>query len=120
MPRDILDIKERAKAIIERIDKGERAITSVVHLSEVANILERYLRPEELNMFFNSILYKENIMVCAVDRELYRVANELSLQHRIGLNDALASILMKREEVNEIYSFDTHFDKMEWIKRITD
>jgi len=119
IPKDIADIKQRAKAIVKRIDEGEPVLTSVVHLSEVANVLEPHLTPEDLNKYFNSILYRENISVCAVDHELYRLANEGFLVYGIGLNDAVASILMKKEGINEIYSFDTHFDKIAWIKRLT-
>jgi len=119
IPKDIADIKGRAKAIIKRIDEGEPVLTSVVHLSEVANVLEGHLTPEDLNTYFNSILYRENITVCAVDHGLYRIANESFPVYGIGLNDAAASILMKQEGVNEIYSFDTHFDKIAWIKRLT-
>lgn len=116
--KGIMDIKSRAKSIVKRVDEGEPVLTSVVHLSEVANVLEGHLKPEDLNEYFNSILYRENITVCAVDHELYRLANESFLIHGIGLNDALASILMKREGVNEIYSFDAHFDRIEWVKRL--
>jgi len=49
VPKDIVDIKSRAKAIMERVDGGEPVLTSVVHLSEVANVLEGYLRPGDLN-----------------------------------------------------------------------
>jgi len=118
-PKDIMEIKSRAKAIMNRVDEGEPVLTSVVHLSEVANVLEGYLRPEDLNEYFNSILYKENIAVSAVDHGLYRLANEGFLIIGVGLNDAVASILMKREGINEVYSFDAHFDKIDWVKRLT-
>jgi len=118
MPKNIVEIKSRAKAIMNRVDEGEPVLTSVVHLSEVANVLEGYLGPEDLNEYFNSILYKESIAVCAVDHELYRLANEGLPIYGIGLNDAVASILMKREGINEVYSFDAHFDKMDWVKRL--
>jgi len=119
IPRDIADIKNRAKAIMKRIDEGEPVLTSVVHLSEVANVLEGHLTPEDLNKYFNSILYKENITVCAVDHGLYRIANESFLVYGIGLNDAVASILMKQEGISDIYSFNIHFAKIVWIKRLT-
>ena len=119
VPKDIVDIKNGAKAIMKRVNEGEPVLTSVIHLSEVANVLEGYLRLEDLNEYLNSILYMENITLCAVDHELYRLANESFLIHRIGLNDAVASILMRRRETNEIYSFDTHFDKIDWVKRLT-
>lgn len=37
----------------------------------------------------------------------------------LGVNDALAIAYMKMHGINEIYSFDTDFDKLEGIKRIT-
>lgn len=119
VPRDIMDIKSRAKAIMKRVDEGEAVLTSVVHLSEVANVLEGYLRLEDLREYFNSVLYKENITVRAVDHELYRLANEGFIIHGIGLNDAVASIIMRRGGIEEIYSFDAHFDKIDWVKRLT-
>jgi len=118
-PKDIMDIKARAKAIVKRVDGGEPVLTSVVHLSEVANVLEEHLKPKELNEYFNSLLYRDNIVVRAVDDELYRSANDVFLTSGIGLNDAVASILMKREGIEEIYSFDGHFDKLNWVRRLT-
>lgn len=116
--KDTVDIKNKAKAIMKRVDEGEPVLTSGVHLSEVANALEGYLRPEDLNEYFNSILYKENITVCAVHQEPCRLANKSFLIYGIGLNDAIASILMKHEGINEVYSFDTHLDKIDWLKRL--
>lgn len=48
----------------------------------------------------------------------YEVCIEESRTYAIGVNDALASILMREERIDEIYSFDSDFDKVEWIKRV--
>jgi predicted nucleic acid-binding protein len=37
---NVKEIKERAKAILARVSDGERVVTTVVHLSEVANVTE--------------------------------------------------------------------------------
>ena len=37
---ETLERKERAKQILLKIEDGEEVVTTVVHLSEVANILE--------------------------------------------------------------------------------
>jgi len=116
---EIIDAKNRAKKIIERVEAGEPVLTSIIHLSEVANILEEYLRPETIHGYFNSILYKENITIRSVDRELYRLANEAAFTYSVGLNDAVALVLMRRERIGEIYSFDKHLDKIDFIKRLT-
>jgi hypothetical protein len=43
----LLWLKQAAKNIVARISKGEKVITSVVHFSEVYNVLEDYLPFEE-------------------------------------------------------------------------
>ncbi len=48
----------------------------------------------------------------------YIEALEIARDHIIGLNDALAVLLMKRYGIKEIYSYYSDFDKIEWIKRI--
>ncbi len=40
IPDKIKTWKKRAKRIIERINMGEEVATSIVHVSEIANILE--------------------------------------------------------------------------------
>ena len=42
-----VNIKEAAKKIVSRINEGEKVATSVVHFSEVCNILDDYLPFEE-------------------------------------------------------------------------
>ena len=32
--------------------------------------------------------------------------------------DAFNAFMLKRDEINEIYSYDKHFDRVDWIKRI--
>jgi len=39
---DVLELKENAKRILSRIEEGEEVVTTVVHLSEIANILESH------------------------------------------------------------------------------
>ena len=36
----------------------------------------------------------------------------------MGLSDAIAYLVMKKNEIGEIYSFDKDFDKLEGIKRV--
>jgi hypothetical protein len=45
-------------------------------------------------------------------------AIEVAQEASVGLNDALAYVLMKATDVKEIYSFDRHFDRFDDIKRI--
>ena len=48
---------------------------------------------------------------------LYRRALDIYATHRIDFEDALAIAHMERRGITEILSYDTHFDRIEGIKR---
>jgi hypothetical protein len=57
-------IKEAAKKIVSRINEGEKVSTSIVHFSEVCNILDDYLPIGEALLIEKGLLFRENILVC--------------------------------------------------------
>jgi len=111
-------IKKKAKEIIERVNKGERVITTVVHLSEVANIIEKSVPMTIISKLLKGILSMENIKVLDVSREDYLAATDAAPSQGLGINDALAVIKMRGTDVSEIYSFDRHFDGIEGVTRV--
>ncbi len=113
------EYKESAKRILLRVEEGEPVATTIVHVSEVANILEARLSLIDALSYVETILAKKNITVYGVDLDAYLEALRLARKHLIGVNDALAIVYMKMHGINEIYSFDTDFDKVKGIKRIT-
>ena len=112
-------IKEAAKAILKRIEGGEKAETTVVHLSEVANILESRTTLENSRQVLLAITSIEGLAVAPVTGEQYRGALRLSALLNLGINDALAYLIMGEGHVDEIYSFDKHYDNVPQVKRIT-
>ena len=56
-------IKEVSKKIVERIDGGEDVVTTIVHLSEVANILEDIAGTSFAAKFIRDVLLKKNVTV---------------------------------------------------------
>ena len=113
-------IKEAAKKIVTRINGGEEAVTSVVHFSEICNILEDYLPIDEALALEKGLLFLENILIKEVSEEGYLKALAIAEDQQIGANDALAYVLMKEEGINTIYSFDKDFDAFKDIERITE
>jgi predicted nucleic acid-binding protein len=112
-------LKKSAEEIVKRIDDGERVVTTVVHFSEVANMLEDSLPASEALKLEEALLLKKNLRILSVSKEDYISALGESEELRTGLNDALAHILMQREKLGEIYSFDAHLDLYGSIKRLT-
>ena len=113
-------IKEQSKAILERVEQGEDVALSVVHLSEVVNILESGRGLEVAQGFLAWVISSDNIEVYTVTVEEYEVALPLSQEYDISPNDALAVNQMRTNSLEEIYSQDKHFDGIENIKKVTD
>jgi predicted nucleic acid-binding protein len=113
------EIKQAAKNIVARISKGEKVVTSVVHFSEVCNVLEDHLPFEEANLLEKGLLYRENISICEVAQEDYVKAVSIAEKHNVGINDALAYVLMKQQAIQTIYSFDKDLDAFADIQRVT-
>ncbi len=111
--------KKAAQTILARLQNGEKVLTSVVHLSEVANIAEDKLPFDQQKRLFESIMLNNSIEVKAVDKQLYSLAVEYAMDHKIGVNDALAVVVMQKENIQEIYSFDSDFDVVSGIVRLT-
>lgn len=114
-----LEIKRRAKNIVKRVDdQAEEVITTVVHISEIANIIEAHLGLEESINLIGTLLALPNIQILDVKREDYEAATILAMKHKISINDVIAYLKMLENNINEIYSFDKHFQNLPGIKRI--
>ena len=113
-----LEIKQAAKNIVARISKGEKVITSVVHFSEVSNVLEDHLPLQEAILLEKGLLYRENVSICEVAQEDYIKAVSIAEEHDVGVNDALAYVLMKEKAIHTIYSFDKDLDAFTDIQRV--
>ena len=112
------EVKRAASAIVDRVEKGERVITSVVHLSEILNVVEAKLGLERALQLLENFLTMGNIEVLGVAREGYEEALLLASRYAISPNDGLAISLSRGKATKEIYSFDRHFDKAQDVVRI--
>jgi predicted nucleic acid-binding protein len=112
-------MKEQAKKIITDVSQGrEQTITTIVHVSEIVNILKHGMPPEKLTDVIRGLLMLDNITVQGVSKEAYFAANELGDDLKLETNDALAIDVMKSNNVTEIFTFDEDFDRVEGIIRI--
>jgi predicted nucleic acid-binding protein len=113
-------IKDAAKKIVTRINEGEETVTSVVHFSEICNVLEDHLPIQEACTLEKAVLLLETIAIQDVSEEHYLKALAIAEDLQIGANDALAYVLMKEEGINRIYSFDKDFNEFKDIRTITE
>ncbi|MFW6117232.1 MAG: type II toxin-antitoxin system VapC family toxin [Thermoproteota archaeon] len=105
------EIKEKAKAIVERVNKGEEVMTTTVHIGEIANLLEDFMPLQVSLEVTSSLLLKENIHTTQVSPRDCLSAIPLAEDYQVGVNDALAYLFMTQKGIQEIYSFDKDFDR---------
>jgi len=120
LERHEAEIKEGAKKILTRIEEGEEAVTTVVHVSEVANILESRMPPEGSWRVLSALASMRGLTLAGVTGDAYRAAIQASNILGVGVNDSLAYAAMMDGGVREIYSFDRHFDGLPEIRRVTE
>ena len=109
----VLKRKEIAKRILLRVEKGEEVVTTVVHLSEVANILEAKANLSTALKFVENMLLADNVRILSVSQEDYLKALLIAKEKNVSVNDALAYLKMKEIDVKEIYTFDNHFKNLD-------
>ena len=113
-----LRVKEESKGIVGRIEAGERVATSTVHISEVINVVESGLGLRESLGLLAWAISKENIEVYATAIGDYEGALPVARDKGVSANDALAYLLMRSHGLEEIYTFDGHFDQLKDITRL--
>ena len=118
VPNEIAEMKKAARAILRRINTSEKVYLSLIHLSEVANILEAVMPVNESRTIMRDLLYATTIVILEPTKGNYLDAIEVAGEASVGLNDGLAYVLMKTTGAKEIYSFDRHFDRFTDIQRI--
>lgn len=112
-------MKEQAKRIIADVSqRKEQVIMSVVHLSEIVNILKHGMPLEQLTSVIRGLFMLDNVTIHGVSRENYFAATELGDDLKLEANDALAVDIMRSNNVTEIYTFDEDFDHVEGIMRL--
>jgi predicted nucleic acid-binding protein len=111
-------MKEQARKIITDISEAkEQIITTIVHVSEIVNILKHGMPLEKLTEVIRGILMLDNVTIQGVSKEDYFIANELGNDLKLEANDALAIDIMKTNHITEILTFDEDFDHIEGITR---
>ncbi len=112
-------MKEQAKKIISNISQGkEDVVTTVVHVSEVVNILKHGLPLDQLTTIIRGLFMLDNVKIAGVSAQAYFAAIELGDDLKLEANDALAVDVMRASGLKEIYSFDEHFDQLEGVTRL--
>jgi len=112
-------MKEQAKKIISSVSQGkEQVMTTVVHISEIVNILKNGVTQDRLNHIILGLFMLDNMTIIGVNRDEYFAAAEIGEDLKLEPNDALAVDIMRQNGIAEIYSFDEHFNQIDGITKL--
>lgn len=112
-------MKDSAKDILSRVSEGkENVVTTVVHVSEAVNILKHGMPLEELVDMVLDLFTLNKISVLGISYREYLSAIELGRDLKLDPNDALAVLIMRLQDLTEIYSFDQDFERIKNIVRL--
>ncbi len=119
LPEKEKQMKDHAKKIISNVSQGkENVVMTVVQLSEIVNILKHGMPQDQLTVIVRGLFMLDNVTILSVTREAYLAAIELGDDLKLEPNDALAVDVMRTKNIEEIYSFDEHFDTIESVTRL--
>lgn len=107
----------QCKEILKRIDRGERAITSLISLAEICWWLERHGKADQIENEIRLITSILNLEIAPLVLEDFLLASKFVNEYGIDFNDCLALAVMKRLGIKGVYSNDQEFDKVRWLKR---
>jgi predicted nucleic acid-binding protein len=112
-------MKQQAKTIISNVSKGKEDIMiTVVHVSEAVNILKHGMPQDQLTTIIRGLFMLDNVKIMDVTKDAYFAAAELGEDLKFEPNDALAVDMMREYNIEEIYSFDQHFNNLDGITRL--
>ena len=106
-----------SRKILKRIEKKELAITSFISLMEVMWWCEKYLK-DKIKEVYDMIMSYKNLKIINIFSDMFDDALFFQVKYGLELNDCISLAVMVKSEIDEIYSNDTGFDKVEWAKRI--
>lgn len=113
------EMKTASQEIVSRVNDGEEdVVTTVVHLSEIVNILKRALSLDDLAHILTTFYSLDNMHIEGVSPQDYLGAVELMGELSLDANDALAVQVMRRGDIEHIYSFDRGFERVKGIQRM--
>jgi predicted nucleic acid-binding protein len=109
----------RALALLRRVEQGkEQVATSLLVVSETVFTLERFYKMPKLRVYeiVADVISMRNVQLPG--KSLCLDALELHATENVSFVDAYNSVDMQARGINEIYSWDTDFDRLPGVVRI--
>lgn len=120
LTNDPVDQAERAQAVFAMADRGEiQLYLPEIVIAEIVWVLRSFYGypAEEIAALLLDFISHEGL-VCR-DKPSILKALRLFADHIVDFADALVAVQMADQGIEEIYSFDQHFDRLASTTRLT-
>lgn len=110
---------DACEALFRKAIAGKEPLfTSDMVIAEIIWVLESYyeLEKHDIREKVEKILNTQNLS--CTNKEIIINALSLYVEKNIDYIDAYNAFLLNVHKINEIYSYDKHFDRVDWLKRI--
>lgn len=110
---------KKAEALVKEIISGKiEGYTSSLVIDELMWVLLKNNKGHLLEEVISSIYKIPNCTILPVSSEAPRIALEYMKKYKLKPRDALHLAVMKENDIKNIISDDTHFDRVKEIKRL--
>lgn len=119
LTNDVPDQAKQAEELLKKVEEGKEDIfLPDIILADIIWILEGYYKQtrEDIREWITAILSLQGLIFS--DKDMALNALDIYVNKQIDWSDAFTASQMLQREITEIYSFDTHFDRIEGIARI--
>jgi predicted nucleic-acid-binding protein len=116
------DVPEKADACEEifkkAVEKQETLFTTDLVIAEIVWVLESFyeLPKNEIQDKVEKILNTPNL-ICP-HKDLILSALILYSEKNIDYTDAYNALILKENGIEELYSYDKHYDRIDWLTRL--
>lgn len=111
---------QTAKRLLEKVEGGERSVTSTLVITQVCSYLKWKRRHSVIPLFLS--LLKRLTSLEKIETHMLDFEEARSIQLQLNLpwsmwDDIVIAAQMRRVNLKVIYSNDNDFDRIPWIKR---
>ena len=119
LTNDVPDQAKQAEELLKRVEAGtEEVFLPDIILADIIWILDGYYKQtrEDIREWITTILSLQGLTFS--DKDMALNALDIYVDSKIDWSDAFTASQMLQWGINEIYSFDKHFNKIEGIAKI--
>ncbi len=112
-------MKAESKKIVEKLNNNEgKFCISLIQLSEVGNKLKTIMNWEDLRKLFLGLISNNSLKIVEVSFYTYINAIDKITKYDMDPNDISAYLIMKENNIKQIYTFDGKFSRFKDIESL--